>query len=122
MGIVKRSSRQLWAHEILQVMRVYPKQGPKHVERKDAHGHLLARADAIPLWQLGWVDGEAWWRLVAASGKKTMSAAAAVYSGMAVVLEPSHRRRRSTSDARAHTDTHTNGAAGGHGAEQGWHW
>lgn len=122
MGIVKRSSRQLWAHEILQVMRVYPKQGPKHVERKDAHGHLLARADAIPLWQLGWVDGEAWWRLVAASGKKTMSAAAAVYSGMAVVWQPSHRRRRSTSDARTHTDTHTDGAAGGHGAEQGWHW
>ena len=59
MGIVKRSSRQVWAQEILQVMRVYPKQGPKHVERKDAHGHLLARADAIPLWQLGWVDGEA---------------------------------------------------------------
>lgn len=54
--------------------------------------------------------------------KKTVSEAAAVYSGMAVVLEPSHRRRRSTSDARAHTDTHTNGAAGGHGAEQGWHW
>ena len=66
-----------------------------------------------------------WGGIVEAGGsiwKKTMSEAAAVYSGMAVVLQPSHRRRRSTSDTRAHRHTHTNGAAGGHGAEQGCEW
>lgn len=44
---------------------------------------------------------------MAAFGKITMSQATAVYSGTAVVCQPSHRRRRSTSDARTHMDTHT---------------
>ena len=57
---------------------------------------------------------------MAASGKITMSEAAAVYGGTTIVWQPSHRRRRSTSDACTHT--HTAGAAGGYGAERGCEW